>query len=195
MSRQRNTQTTHRIMNQVPLFGQGFDEHASPPDHEPKLVRKLAQISLHRSIFCDPNSHTPYPPHVSHMLSFDVSHDPSPSPSLAHRHNIGTTLLDHLHLQSRGHDHHHHHHEQHPAPAPAVAAREMAAVARAGGGGGGGGSWVALRALLRALGTTLSQIENAPVLLNALTLSHTTSSPGELVQILVVHYKGQVKNV
>ncbi|CAM9365106.1 unnamed protein product [Discosporangium mesarthrocarpum] len=55
--------------------------------------------------------------------------------------------------------------------------------------GGDGGA--PLRAILRAMGATLSNIENAPLQLNALVLSHTFASPEELVVQLVAHYKGQ----
>lgn len=79
-------------------------------------------------------------------------------------------------------------HDQGTAPM-AVASKGVTAVGRAGGGSGGG---LAVRAVLRALGTTLSQIENASLLLNSLSLSHTTSTPDELLQSLVVYYRGQV---
>ena len=60
-----------------------------------------------------------------------------------------------------------------------------------GGGGGGGGAAIAF-AVLRAMGTTMSEIENASLRLKPLVLSHAFTSPDELVQTLVAHYRGQV---
>lgn len=59
-------------------------------------------------------------------------------------------------------------------------------------GVGSGGSAITA-AVLRAMGTTLSQIENAPLLLNSLVLSHSFANPEELLQKLTVHYRGQVR--
>lgn len=43
------------------------------------------------------------------------------------------------------------------------------------------------------MGTTMSEIENAPLRLKAVVLSHAfITNPDELVQILVAHYRGQV---
>lgn len=47
-------------------------------------------------------------------------------------------------------------------------------------------------AVLRAMGTTIIEIENAPLWLNSLVVSHAFTSPEELLQKLVVHYRGQV---
>lgn len=61
------------------------------------------------------------------------------------------------------------------------------------GGGGGGGAAIAF-AVLRAMGTTLSEIENASLRLKPLVLSHAFTSPEELVQMLVAHYRGQASH-
>lgn len=42
------------------------------------------------------------------------------------------------------------------------------------------------------MGTTMSEIENASLRLKPLVLSHAFTSPDELVQMLVAHYRGQV---
>jgi len=62
----------------------------------------------------------------------------------------------------------------------------------AGAGGGGGGGAIAF-AVLRAMGTTMSEIENASLRLKPLVLSHAFTGPDELVQTLVAHYRGQVR--
>lgn len=57
---------------------------------------------------------------------------------------------------------------------------------------GGGGVWSVTYAILRAMGTSLSQIENAPLRLQPLVLSHSFVNPEELLTILTAHYQGQV---
>lgn len=74
---------------------------------------------------------------------------------------------------------------------PPENAASVAAPAGEEGGGRGGSAVTA--AVLRAMGTTLSQIENAPLLLNSLVLSHSFASPEELLQKLTMHYRGQVR--
>lgn len=59
-------------------------------------------------------------------------------------------------------------------------------------GNGGGGTVAVVVAVLRAMGTTISQIENAPLRLNPFVLSQTFASSEELLQKIVVHYRGQV---
>lgn len=39
----------------------------------------------------------------------------------------------------------------------------------------------------------MSEIENAPLWLNSLVVSHAFTSPEELLQKLVLHYRGQVR--
>lgn len=62
------------------------------------------------------------------------------------------------------------------------------------GGAGGGGAAIAF-AVLRAMGTTISEVENASLRLKPLVLSHAFTSPEELVQTLVAHYRGQASPV
>lgn len=61
-----------------------------------------------------------------------------------------------------------------------------------GGRANGGRSAAVALAVLRAMGTTMSEIENAPLWLNPLVFSHAFTSPEELLQKLVLHYRGQV---
>ncbi|CAM9268648.1 unnamed protein product, partial [Laminaria digitata] len=60
-----------------------------------------------------------------------------------------------------------------------------------GGRANGGRSATVALAVLRAMGTTMSEIENAPLWLNSLVVSHAFTSPEELLQKLVLHYRGQ----
>lgn len=57
---------------------------------------------------------------------------------------------------------------------------------------GNGGATIT-GALLRAMGTTLGQIENAPLVLKPVVLTHIFDSPEELSRMLLVHYRGQVR--
>lgn len=58
---------------------------------------------------------------------------------------------------------------------------------------GMGAATTAARSLLRGMGTTLTLIENAPLLLNSLVVSQRFSSPEELLQNILAHYKVQVR--
>ncbi|CAM9933519.1 unnamed protein product [Scytosiphon promiscuus] len=60
-----------------------------------------------------------------------------------------------------------------------------------GDGGGGGGGGAIATAVLRAMGTTMSEIENATLRLKPLVLSHIFTRPEDLVETLGAHYKGQ----
>lgn len=70
---------------------------------------------------------------------------------------------------------------------------QTASMTRGSGGAVmGGAAAAAARSLTRAMRASLSKIEDAPLRLNSMVISHTFAVPDELLQTLVTHYRGQV---